>query len=186
MSEFSTYEFAVKQRATGAWLLARIALIVLYASVPLAVLPVCLLTRTLWPLYTVLPLGVWLLYFITWRYVAVEYEYSITAGVLTFSKIYNNRSRRRVLEIPLRDASRIAPLDNDTHSAFAAAWHPEKEYSAISSLAAPDIYYILFEHKDKKRGEKRRAIFYFEATERALKICRFLNPSATVLTETTR
>ena len=88
----------------------------------------------------------------------------------------------------LRDAVRIAPLDNAEESARAAAYRPEREFSAISSLTAPDIYYILFEYEYKEHGKikKRRAIFYFEATAKALQICRFYNPSATVLTKTQR
>ncbi len=186
MNEFSTYELAVTQKIEGKWLAARAGLILLYIAYVVGLLLVGLRTRILVPLLALIPLTLWIIVFFTWRYTDVDYEYSITSGELTFAKIFGNRSRRRQLTILLRDAVRIAPLDNDEHSERAAAWKPEREFSAISSLSAPDIYYILFEYKGHKKSEKCRAIFYFEATNRALQICRFYNPSATVLTKTTR
>lgn len=186
MNEFTTYEFAVSQKVEGKWLLARVGLIVFYVFYVVALLAVALRTRIFVPFLALIPITLWMIVFFTWRYTAVDYEYSITSGELTFSRIYGNRTRRRVSTIVLRDAVCIAPLDNGEHSAKAAAFHPEREYSAISSLTAPDIYYILFEYQNKKKKEKCRAIFYFEATGRALQICRFYNPSATVLTKTTR
>ena len=186
MNEFNTYEFAVDQKIEGRWILARAGLIFLYVSYALGLLILGFAVKIIVPLLALIPITLWIIVFVTWRYVAVEYEYSITSGELTFSKIYGNRSRRRQLVIRLRDAVRIAPLDNGEYSKQATDWRPEREYSAISSLSAPDIYYILFEFEEKSRKEKRRAIFYFEATARALQICRFYNPSATVLIKTSR
>ena len=188
MNEFSTYEFAVKQRIEGRFLAAKIGLLLFYTSYVVGLLLIGLLTRILVPLLALIPLTLWIIVFFTWRFTEVEYEYSITSGELVFSKIFGNRTRRRQLKISLRDAVRIAPLDNGEHSARAEAWKPQREFSAISSLFAPDIYFILFEYTEKhgKKAEKCRAIFYLEATNRTLQICRFYNPSATVLTKASR
>ena len=183
MNEFSTYEHAVRQKIYGRWLVARIGLVFLYASVVFFLFLVGIATGYLAPLIALTPFVVFLLIFFTWRLVSVEYEYSITSGTLTFAKIYGNRFRRTILEIDLRQVSRIAPLDNDVWTAHADKWRPEREYSAISSLKAPDIYFMLFEYGDNRKKEKRRTVLYFEATTRALQICRFYNPSATVLTK---
>lgn len=186
MNEFLTYEFAVKQKIEGKWLVGRIALISFYVLYVLALLLVALLTRIIVPLLALIPITLWIIIFITWRYVAVEYEYSITSGTLTLSKIYNNRSRRKIMELNLRDAVRIAPLEDEAEAQKATEWKPVREYSAISSLTANDIYFILFEDNNKGRKEKCRAIFYFEATARALQICRYYQPSGTVMTKTQR
>jgi hypothetical protein len=188
MNEFSTYEFAVNQKIEGKWLLARIALIAFYVLYVISLLILGFTAKIIVPLLALIPVTTWILVFITWRFVSVEYEYSITSGELTFAKIFGGRSRRTYLTIRLRDAVRIAPLDNAEHSERAMAYRPEQEFSAISSLRAPDIYYILFEHeeKDGQKIKKRRCIFYFEATAKALQICRFYNPSATVVTPTQR
>ncbi len=188
MNEFSTYEFAVRQRIEGKWRLARICMICFYVLFVAAWLVFGLTTQIFVPLLALIPVSTWMLVFITWRYVSVEYEYSITAGELTFCKIYGGRSRSKKLTFKLRDAVRIAPLVDEQEAAKATAYHPEREFSAISSLRADDIYFILFEYAFRESGkqQKRRAIFYFEATAKALQICRFYNASATVMTPTRR
>lgn len=186
MNEFSTYEFVVRQKIEGKWRAARIALIALYILFPVTVLLLGMKASIIAPLLALIPISLWLIIFMTWRLVSVEYEYSITSGVLTFSKVFGGRSRRKILEITLHDAVRIAPLENKDEAARATKWRPEREYSAISSLRAPDIYFILFEDQASAKKERRRAIFYFEATERALQICRFYNPSGTVMTKPSR
>ena len=177
MNEFSTYEFVVAQKSEGKWRLARIGMVLLYVCFVLGTLLAGISLNVLPPLALV-PVFTWMLVFFTWRYVSVEYEYSITSGELIFSKIFGNRSRRTVLKLMLRDAVRIAPLDHAEEAAKATAYRPEREFSAISSQYANDIYFILFEYQTGK--EKHRAILYFEATQKALQICRFYNPTGTV------
>ena len=184
MNEFSTYEFVVSQKIEGKWRLARIGMILLYISFVLGALLAGISLNILPPLALV-PVFTWMLVFFTWRYVSVEYEYSITSGELTFSKVFGNRSRRTVLRLSMRQAVRIAPLENEQEVARANAYRPEREFSAISSPKAPDIYFILFEYAAGGK-EKHRAIFYFEATQRALQICRFYNPSGTLVTKVSR
>ena len=187
MSDFNSYEFVVEQAREGKWRLARLGMISLYIlyAVGLAGLIIAL-APALVPLYALVPITLWIIIYFTWRYTSVEYEYSILSGELTFSKIHGGRSRRTQMTVRLRDASLIAPLDGDVYSAKATAYQPVKEFSAISSLTAPDIYFMLFELENPKTGKKERAIFYFEATAGALKTCRFYNPSATVVTKVSR
>lgn len=188
MHEFSTYEYAVAQRIEGKWILARIGMLLLYFCFVLAWVAVGFHFRIVVPLLALIPITTWMLVFITWRFVSVEYEYSLTSGELTFSKIYGNRSRRTVLRFHLRDAVRIAPLEDEQEAAKATQYAPELEFCAVSSMRAPDIYFALFEHEYKEHGkvQKRRAIFYFEATTRALGVCLFYNPSSTVMRKVSR
>ncbi len=186
MNEFSTYEFAVSQKNEGKWRAARIGLILFYILYVLGIVFVGMKYSVIAPLLAFIPLSLWVIIFITWRRVSVDYEYSVTSGTLTFAKIYGNRSRRKIFEMNLRDAVRIAPLGDEEEAARGAAYHPEREFVGVSSMSAPDIYFILFELNDKKSGEKRRAIFYFEATSKMLSICRFYNAASTVLTQVSR
>ena len=186
MNEFSTYEFVVKQKIEGKWLVARIGLICLYVIYVIAFLVAGLLARIIVPLLALIPISLCILIFVTWRYVNVEYEYSITSGVLTFTKIFGGRSRKRILELAIRNAVRIAPLENSAEADRATHYHPEREFSAISSLKAPDIYFILFELDADSNKDKRRAILYLEATHKTLQIFKYYNASATLVQETTR
>ncbi len=183
MQEFLSFEHCVRQRITGKWIGYRAALLLLYVLFVATILVVGLFTRIFWPFFALVPLLLWILVFITWRYTDVEYEYTVTSGKLTFSKIYGGRSRKRVFEMNLRDAVLIAPLDGSTYSARATAYRPERSFEGVSSFTAPNIYMLLFELDAKKRADKRRAIFYFEATKKSLSICRFYNQSATVLSD---
>ena len=186
MHSFSNYEFAVSQRKEGKWIFARIGLIAFYVLFALSALLLGLKVRLIVPLLAFIPICIWILVFITWRYVQVDYEYTMTSGTLVFTKIYGNRQRKRIFEMQIKDAIRIAPLENEQEAARGAAYRPEREFVGVSSLCAPDIYFMLFEFEDKKSREKRRAIFYFEATNKALAICRFYNPSGTVITPVSR
>lgn len=186
LNEFSTYEFAVSQKGGGKRIAARVGLIFLYVSYVPAVLFLGMKFSIIAPLLAFIPLSLWVLIFVTWRYTCIDYEYSVTSGTLTFTKIYGNRSRRKVFEMQLREAVRIAPLEDAQEAERGTAWRPEREFLGISSLSAPDVYFMLFELKGGKSGEKRRAIYYFEATAKMLSICRFYNPSGTVLTKTAR
>ena len=187
MQEFSTYEFVVSQKIEGKWRLARFGLLLMYVLFVVVCFAVGITFKVLPPLALV-PIFTWMLVFFTWRYVSVDYEYSITSGELTFSKIFGNRSRHKELTLTLRDAVRIAPLENAAEAERATAYRPEIEFSAISSLSAPDIYFILFEHKYREHGKEKtkRAIFYFEATDKALQICRFYNPGSTLRQKVSR
>ena len=187
MSDFNSFEFTVEQAKEGKWKLARIGMVCLYIlyAVAIAVIIGVALPGMV-PLFALVPVTLWIIVYFTWRYVSVEYEYSIISGELTFSKIYGGRSRREVMKMRVRDASLIAPLDGDVYSAKATAYQPEKEFSAVSSMTAPDIYFMLFELEDPKSGKKSRAIFYFEATAGTLKTCRFYNQAATVVTKVSR
>ena len=186
MYEFSGYEFAVTQRAEGKWIWARIGLISLYTVWSVIAVLLAFRLRLVVPLLAFLPLSIWILVFITWRFVQVEYEYDILSGRLTFSRILGGKSRRDLFEIAIKDAVRIAPLDKEGERERIAAYRPEKVFRGVSSDSAPDIYYMLFEFKPAKDKEPIRAVYYFEATAKALSLMRSYNPVGTVLTPVSR
>ncbi|MBQ8207186.1 MAG: hypothetical protein IJZ89_00430 [Clostridia bacterium] len=174
MSEFSTYEYVVAQKIEGKWRLKKLGLLLLYVAFIVAWFIFGFVSH-LFPLLALMPVTLWMLVFFTWRYIKVEYEYSMTSGDVMFSNIYGGRSRKTVIEFRLKDCSLIAPLS--THEHKARDYEPEIVYRAVSSEKAQDVYFALFE-KDGKR-----CIVYFEATAKALKICRFYNAPATVMSE---
>ncbi len=179
MADFNApYEYVVAQKSEGKWRTRRIFLIMLYIIYPILALVVGFLTRLGVPMLCFIPLSEWMLIFFTWRYVKIEYEYSVVSGVLTFSVIYGGRSRREKLSFPLRSATLIAPLGYRMHEDKLELFDPEITYSAIGSSDSPDKYFAIFTNDDGKK-----CAFYFEATERMVKICRFYNAAATVVTK---
>ena len=181
MNDFETYEYVVGQKKTGKQTVRKIILVIVYILYMMTLLAIGMLTRLAAPLLALAPLTLVVIIFFTWRYVNIEYEYSITSGEVTVSRILGGRSRKEMVEFRLRDCSMIAPLGDRMWKERAELFGAEQVWSALSSDDAPDAYFAAFENEKGKKG-----ILYFEATERALKICRFYNPSATVVTKVSR
>ncbi len=185
MNEFNTYEYTVAQKIEGKWKLARAGLITGYVLYVVILLFVGIFTRIIVPLLALIPVTLWMIVFCTWRYVKVEYEYSITSGIFTLSNVYGNRSRKKMLEIPIKDMTVVAPYNSEFPDQIADAdekiqrFAPEVEHKAVSSFDSPDVYYALY--SDKNTGE--RGIIWFEATEKALKIFKFYNSTAAVVSK---
>ena len=171
MNEFSTYEYVVAKKNKGSGRLKPIIFILGYAALALGLLLFAVKSKLGAPLVALAPLALWIAVFLTWRYTKIEYEYSITSGFLTFSEIYGGRSRKVIAEFRLKDCITIAPLSELGERERVKA---EVKYSALSDEGSPNAYYASYE--DEKG---RSCIFFFEATEKALKICRFYNPAHT-------
>lgn len=177
MNEFNTYEFVVSQKKDGKVKLYRILAVVGYVLFFISVFAtLCVLHLPY--LVAVLPLFEWILIFFTWRYLSQEYEYSMTSGYMTFTVIYGGRSKKKKLEVCIKDMKEIAPY-NEAACARLENRGLKKDYIFVSSLDAPDMYYAVFDQD----GEDQ--VVYFEATKKALQILRFYNP-ITVVTEVSR
>ena len=110
MNEFNTYEFVVSQKKEGKVNLYRILAVVGYVLFFLAVFAtLCVLHIP--QFVAVLPIFEWILIFFTWRYLSQEYEYSMTSGYMTFTVIYGGRSKKKKLEVCIKDMKEIAPYD---------------------------------------------------------------------------
>lgn len=185
MNEFNMYEYTVAQKNEGKWRVRRILLILGYIVFVAALLIIGLRTRLLAPLLALTPLAVWMIVFCTWRYVNVEYEYTVISGVFKLTHVFGGRSRKKILEIPIKDMTLIAPYNHEKPETIEKAenaikrFAPEKEYVAISSPESPDIYYALCANKDTEE----KFIIWFEATDKALKIFKFYNAPATVMSD---
>ena len=181
MNESSNYtENVVAQKAEGSWLPKRILLIVLYVAAGLLWLVGVVGILKIWLLWMFLPILIWMLVFFTWRYVAVEHEYTMASGVITFSEIYGRRSRRQKCEFKIRELTKIAPV-SDAYKNDYDAKDISVRYDFRGTVKSPDSYFFTFKTADGKAG-----VVYFEATAKALKIFRFYNPSATVMSSTLR
>ena len=173
MNEFSTYEYVVEKKNKGTGKLKPFLFIVGYAVIALGFLIFAVKSKLGAPLVALAPLALWIAVFLTWRYTKIEYEYSITSGILTFSEIYGGRSRKTITEFKIKDCVKIAPMSD---------YNPNKKadvtYSALSGKASAVEYFAEFEDE---RG--RNCVFFFEAPEKSLKICRFYNPANTKMTK---
>ena len=173
----STYEYTVEQKPEGKFKLMKFAFMLLYVIYPLILMAVVFIIQ-LFQLFALVIVTEWMLVYFTWKYVKPEYEYSVTSGRVTFSVIHGKRSRKEMVNFAIKNCLRIAPATEREWIERLELYDPEVTYSALSSTSTPDKYYAAFETEDGKR-----AVFYFEATEKMLKLCRNYNSAHTVITK---
>ena len=181
MEEFQVYEYVVAPKKEGKYLMKRILMICGYIAVVLGLIAVLAANPAFTPVFALSLVFMCIIVFFTWRYVSVEYEYSMVSGEVTFSEIYGGRSRRQILSFRLKDCTMIAPAQDRMQKEKAELYGATQSYSALTTPTSPDAYFATFENE-----KKEKCIVYFEATEKALKICRFYNPAATVVTKVSR
>lgn len=177
MNEFATYEYVVERKNKGSKRLKPLFFIAGYAVLAIGFLLFAVISTIGAPLVALAPLALWIAVFLTWRYTKIEYEYSITSGVFTLSEIYGGRSRKVMVEFKLKDCLAIAPASEFGKRDEAET---DRKYSALADANSPNAYFASFEDENGKR-----CVLFFEATEKALKICRFYNPSHTKVTKVT-
>ena len=180
MNEFNTYEYSVEHSKKDKKLrLKRTLLIIGYVVYCVALIsvvafiPVGVLVA---PLMAFVPVTCWIIYHFTWRYVKPEYQYSMTSGTLTFSILFGGKSKKKQFETKIAAAEAIAPYTEDAKLDI-EKYAPQVTYYGVSAFDSPDAYYMLFTDESGNR-----CVYYFEATERALKVLRFYN-SKTVVTK---
>ncbi|MBQ8441016.1 MAG: hypothetical protein IJX19_10165 [Clostridia bacterium] len=169
------YEYVVNEKKNATVVCKRICLLLLYALWAVGFLVVGMTTRLLVPLMALVPLSLWIIVFLTWRFTQIEYELSFFSGVVTVSRIYGGRTRKKLAEITIRDMVGIYPCDEEYAQKIDSFGH-EKEIMAAGSLDSPDLYAALWRDEDGKKY-----LLWFEATEKALKVFRFYNSSAVVV-----
>ncbi|MBQ9780845.1 MAG: hypothetical protein IJW00_07850 [Clostridia bacterium] len=166
MHESNTYEFVVAEKPTGMRKLKKTFYRLAVLSVPIGFAILCLALQ-LYPV-VILPLsflGV-VLYF--WKLFNVEFEYSLTSGIMTFSRINGSIRRKKLLELTIKEMHEIAPYTDDA-KAHLETLPLVKNHVYVSTMAADDIYYAVFEQ------DKELHVVYFEATEKALHILHYYN-----------
>lgn len=173
MSEFERYEYVVTPERNGKTLLLKLLLIAGYALFIIAWIVFGFLTRIFIPLLAFIPLSLWLLIFITWRYVNIEYEYAVESGVVTFSKIYGGRSRKRITEFDIRTAERILPLSDENTSRALEHFAPERRFSFAASEDAEGSMVALCVGEDNTHTS-----ISFTADERLMKLLTLYNRTA--------
>ncbi len=174
MNEFSEYEYTVTQKIEGAWRLKRLGMLALYVAFVIGWFVFGFVTN-LYALIALCPLTLYILVLATWRYVSLEYRYETVSGTFTFFVIYGGKKRKKITEFKIKDCTAIVPLTEAKHQMKLSS--PEVTYSALSSKDARDVYVALYEENGK------RTALFFEATEKALKICSFYNSHGTVITK---
>ena len=124
-------------------------------------------------LIALVPVTLWMVIWLTWRFTQVEYEYSFFSGALTVSRVLGNRTRKKLLEIRIQNFSSVfeaTEMNQSKIEAFAA----ENTIFAASEAKAENLWVALW--TDAESG--KRMALYFEPNEKAIKILKYYNASA--------
>ena len=167
------YEYIVSEKKTPLLLFKRAALIVFYALWAIGWLLAGVMIKLIVPLLAFIPISLWILVFLTWRYTQVEYEYSFFSGELTVSRVLGGRTRRTLCTIKLRDIELLIPCSSDDAAVRIDRFAPQRVIFAASSEDSPTLFAALFKNEDGTS-----TALYFEPDEKARKIVRYYNATA--------
>ena len=106
---------------------------------------------------------------LAWKYTNFEYEYSFTAGQLTYSKIYGNSRRRMIFASDLRSLQAVVPYDR----LKADLSKDDKVITALPDINSSNPCVCVFDEDEKK------TYLIIDCDEMSARIFRFFNPSAT-------
>ena len=166
------YEYTVAEQKNKALLFRRITLIAVYILWAAVWLIAGIAIRLIAPFLAFIPITLWILIFFSWRLTQVEYEYSFFSGALTVSRVLGGRTRRTLVEVPLKALSSVYPC-TDEFADRIDAFRADRTVLAASSSESETLYAALW--SDDENG---RQALYFEPNEKALKIIRYYNASA--------
>ena len=169
--DFETYEYVIVPRRTAKNKLHKALLLLGYVLFVIAWF-IFGFSTGFYPLLELIPVTLWMVIFATWRYTNVEYEYSVLSGRLTVSKIFGGRSRKKALELDLRDAEAILPLGEKQSERLIDDFDPQSETSFLSNREHPEAYAVLY------RDEDTRCAVYLEINDKMMKTCKLYNSQA--------
>lgn len=170
-----TYEYVVAQKIVGKFRTRRVLFRLGFVFLTLLWFAFGALTH-FWPLLCLIPLSLWVYYYFVHPYTVPEYKYEIAAGILTASVIYGGRLEGILFSRPLRDFSDVLPCSAPYLDRIGRRLSGATVFSCASSADAPDLYVALFTDRTGTQ-----CAFYFEATERALKMWKYYNPDTVVV-----
>ena len=172
--ESPTLEYIIKQKNEGKVVMKKLLFIlgVLLLFVSLAVLLLNLFAPVLYLPFILLDLALCaMIFFIAWRFFSVEYEIILSGGDISLTVIYGKSVRKRLAIIPINSLSELGVYDDTAYERLCRA-SLQKNYLFVSSMAAPTIYYAIFEEG------KERCVLYFETDERGINYLKQKNSSA--------
>lgn len=165
------YEFVVAQKSTPALKMKKVTFIALYVFYVIAFLLIGAMTKLILPLLAFIPITVWILVWLTWKYTSIEYEYSVFAGKITVSRIYGGKKRKQIAEVLIKNCDHVLPLDED-HLAAIQSFDAQKTVMAASCEDSPNAYAVLW------KDEQTKNCLFFEPDAKILKMIKYYNAPA--------
>ena len=178
MSDFTSssgipYEHTVAEQKTKLFTLKCASLVAFYILWSAALLLIGLWLQLPIAFVALVPLSLWPIVSLTWRWTRIEYEYSYFDGTLTVSRVLGGKSRKVLCEVVIKSLTAVYPCEEE-YIARAEQYGANKIVMAASSTDATDLCVALWcDENDTKYA------LYFEPNDRAVRILRDENYIAT-------
>lgn len=167
------FECVVAEKKTAALKMKKLALILAYALWVIVWLVVGFITKLLAYLLALVPISLWVLVFLTWRYTQVQYEYSFFAGDLTVSRILNDRFRKELMTVKIRQIEAVLPY-NEAYKTEIERFGADRVIFAASAEDADGLCVALWYDEESEQ----KTVLYFEPDEKSVKVLRYYNAAA--------
>ncbi len=165
------YEYILAEKRSAAQSAKKVTFVLIYIFWCALWLFLGFKIKLIVPLLAFIPLSLWGLIFLTWRFTQVEYEYSFFSGTLTVTRILGGRSRKTLLELELRNLDTVFPHDEEGKRRVQDL-SVDELYTAISHPDSPNVYAALWQESG------RQHLLWFEPDEKARKLIRYYQPRA--------
>lgn len=172
-SSGAPFEYTVAEASNKALKTKKTLFVAAYVLYAVAIFGIGSMTKLMLPFMCFIPLSLWIIVWLTWRFTQVEYEYSFFSGTLTVSRILGNRTRKKMTEVRIQNFSAIFPAVEANESKI-EAFEAETTIFAASEATAEGLWVALW--NDAESG--KRMALYFEPNEKAVKILKYYNVSA--------
>ena len=192
MNEISNYAmYAMDKKVEGEYKKKRQVMIAIYILIPIAVIVLFSILAAIGPdltFFAIILIPVYpflltkLIKPLTWKWVDISYRYEISMGNFTVATIYGEGDDSyawKNFEVKAYSLLRIEPYTDEAKEELKKEKF-EKIYEATSSINHPDNYFATFYDENE-----RYCMVYFEATEKVLKVLKFLNKN-TVVTQVSK
>ncbi len=167
MADIQYYERVLKAQKPSAGFKLKAMMIGIYVLLLTLWLIIIVRVGLTASLLMLIPLSVVTVVILTWKYTSVEYEYSFTSGIFTFSKIYSSSKRKAVFETEIKFLTSAQPYSEST----AAGIRADEAINAIPAGDGVTPYICIFEENDKT------AAVILDMDEMTARIFKFFKPS---------
>ncbi len=172
MENFNSFEYSAEQKCEGKWAVYKLLLILGYIVFAATYFVIIFITKMI-PLGALIPFFLWILVFLTWRYISPDYQYTIEAGTFSFYINYSNKKKTKLpkTSFKISDAQQILPVSEACEAV--KEFSPEKVFTGIPTKQATDVYVVLYRDCDGKK-----CALYFVATNDTLRLLKIHNSAA--------
>ena len=160
------YSVDVKNSKTK---LKKILFLALYVLWVIVIFALGALIKLILPLLAFVPISVWILVWLTWKYTQISYQYSFFKGDFTVYRVYGEKKKTEILKARIKDISSLISKERAVDSTV-NDFKPVRTVFAASGDEAENLTLALCTNEN---GEK--VAVYFELNDGARKIMRYYN-----------